>query len=489
MLSGFSTVARPRRISTNELTAANRMSQPNLLYIMTDQQRWDAMGCSGGWLETPNLDRIASEGVRFANCVTTSPICEPARRSLATGLYPHNTGVWNNVATTMPGDSPTWMKALRDSGYRTSLFGKTHLHPHSGDLRDRDDLMHAYGLDDVNEIGGPRASAEVGSHMTDVWRDAGYLEAYREDYRERFANKPYVVRPSILPLALYADVWVGQRACEYLRAYERDQPWCCWVSFGGPHEPWDTPAPWANKYNFEDMPAPIPRPGAEQPRPEGVLDRNLASPGLTPAFEEGEAQRMRADYAGNISLIDDQIGQILKTLEARGELDNTVLIFSSDHGEMNGDWGLIYKMNFLNGAVRIPLLVRTPKTIDSPIAGTVHSSPAEWIDIGPTFTDAAGIELPHYQFGRSLLPALDGSDHRDMAVSEFAGEAMIMSDRWKMAVNRAGESYLLFDLVDDPTEVHNLAALPEMKGIEDDLRLQLFSHIMSTQLHERPPQT
>jgi arylsulfatase len=198
---------------------------------------------------------------------------------------------------------------------------------------------------------------------------------------------------------------------------------------------------------------------------------------------------MRADYAGNISLIDDQIGQILKTLEVRGELDNTVLIFSSDHGEMNGDWGLIYKMNFLNGAVRIPLLVRTPKTIDSPIAGTVHSSPAEWIDIGPTFTDAAGIELPHYQFGRSLLPALDGSDHRDMAVSEFAGEAMIMSDRWKMAVNRAGESYLLFDLVDDPTEVHNLAALPEMKGIEDDLRLQLFSHIMSTQLHERPPQT
>jgi choline-sulfatase len=463
------------------------VSRPNLLYVMTDQQRWDAMGCSGGWVETPALDRIAAEGVRFSNCVTNSPICEPARRSLATGLYPHNTGVWTNVTTTMPADTPTWMKALRDAGYRTSLFGKTHLHPHEGDLRDREHLVHAYGLDDVDEIGGPRASAIVGSHMTDAWREAGFLDAYRQDYRERFANKPHVVRPSVLPLDLYADVWVGQRAREYLEAYDRDEPWFCWVSFGGPHEPWDTPKPWADKYEPEDMPPPIPRPAEDQPRPKGTLDANLARPVLNPVFEEGEAQRMRADYAGNISLIDDQIGQILQAIEARGELDNTVIVFSSDHGEMNGDWGLIYKMNFLNGAVRIPLLVRTPETKGSTLAGTVHPSPAEWIDIGPTFADAAGVELGHYQFGRSLLPALDGSAHREMAVSEFAGECMILNDTWKMAVNRAGETYLLFNLHEDPDETRNLAALPEMKGVEDDLRLELFSHIMRTQIQERAP--
>ena len=121
---------------------------------MTDQQRWDAMGCSGGWVRTPNLDRIAAEGVRFANCVTNSPVCIPARLSLATGLYPHNTGVWMNLRHHLDEDTPTWMRSIREAGYRTSVFGKTHLHHHSGDLRDREELLQAYGLQDVDEIGG-----------------------------------------------------------------------------------------------------------------------------------------------------------------------------------------------------------------------------------------------------------------------------------------------------------------------------------------------
>jgi len=119
------------------------MDKPNLLLIMTDQQRWDAMGCSGGWVETPHMDRIAAEGVRFSNCVTNSPVCIPARLSLATGLYPHNTGVWHNMGHTLSPHAGTWMQAVRDAGYRTSLFGKTHLHPHGGDLRDSEQLMHA----------------------------------------------------------------------------------------------------------------------------------------------------------------------------------------------------------------------------------------------------------------------------------------------------------------------------------------------------------
>lgn len=130
------------------------MPRPNILFVMTDQQRWDAMGCSGGWVRTPNLDRIAAEGVRFANCVTNSPVCIPARLSLATGLYPHNTGVWMNLRHHLDEDTPTWMRSIREAGYRTSVFGKTHLHHHSGDLRDREELLQAYGLQDVDEIGG-----------------------------------------------------------------------------------------------------------------------------------------------------------------------------------------------------------------------------------------------------------------------------------------------------------------------------------------------
>ncbi|MEC9378287.1 MAG: sulfatase-like hydrolase/transferase, partial [Candidatus Latescibacterota bacterium] len=166
--------------------------RPNLLLLMTDQQRADALGCVSDWVRTPHLDRLAAEGVRFSNCVTTSPVCIPARLSLATGLYPHNTWVWDNGQHTLDPRTPTWMQAVRAAGYRTSLFGKTHLHPHGGDLRDREHLMHQYGLDDVDEIGGPRASARVLSHMTARWEEAGLWQAYREDLENRFSSKPHV---------------------------------------------------------------------------------------------------------------------------------------------------------------------------------------------------------------------------------------------------------------------------------------------------------
>ena len=454
--------------------------KPNILLLITDQQRWDAMGCSGGWVQTPHLDRISNEGVRFTNCVTTSPVCIPTRLSLATGLYPHNTGVWNNMGHTMSADTPTWMQAVRAAGYRTSLFGKTHLHPHQGDLRDREDLMHAYGLDDVNEIGGPRASARVKSYMTDMWEDKGLWDGYRADYSERFSNKPYIVRPSTLGLENYADVYVGQQAKQYIHNYDRTEPWCCWVSFGGPHEPWDTPEPYASMYDPNAMPPPIQRPETGD-RPLGNLDSKMRQ--MNPKFEEGEVGRLRADYAGNVTLIDAQIGEILEVIQQRGELDNTVIIHSSDHGEMNGDYGLIYKSNFLNGAVRVPLIVRTPETVRKNTSEITCDSPAEWIDIGPTLVEYAGGEMQHRQFGKSLRPVLDDptSTHRDYAISELSGEIMLLNQEWKIALNQEGECYLLFDVKNDPDEINNLAGLPEMKELETELRLQVLEHLFNTQ--------
>ena len=458
------------------------MTKPNILFLMTDQQRWDAMGCSGGWVQTPALDRIAREGVRFTQCVTTTPICIPARVTLATGRYPHNNAVWNNMDYVMPPEAPTWMRALRDLGYRTSLFGKTHLHPHRGDLREREHLLDAYGLDDVDEIGGPRASARVMSHMTAMWEDKGLLDAYRADFDDRFANKPHVVRPSVLPFEDYADVYVGQQAKGYLAGYTRDEPWFCWVSFGGPHEPWDAPEPFASMYEPDAMPPPLPRSVDDQPRPQGLLDNRLEH---APVFDAGDEAAMRANYAGNVSLIDDQIGQIIDVIEERGELDNTVIGFTSDHGEMNGDWGLIYKTVFLDGSVRVPMLVRTPETARTD-AGRVSETLVENCDLGPTLVELAGGELDHRQFARSLVPVLTGTEavHRDQAISEIGGEFMLMTRDWKMALNREGRSYLLFDRNADPAESRNLAGLPEYRAVENDLRLRTLEHIATSQLKE-----
>ncbi|MBT3342411.1 MAG: sulfatase-like hydrolase/transferase [Gemmatimonadetes bacterium] len=458
--------------------------RPNFLLLMTDQQRADALGCSGDWVRTPHLDRLAGEGVQFSNCVTTSPVCIPARLSLATGLYPHNTWVWDNQNHSLDPRTPTWMQAVRAAGYRTSLFGKTHLHPHGGDLRDREHLMHAYGLDDVDEIGGPRASAQVLSHMTARWQDLGLWDAYREDIADRFATKPHVARPSPLPLAEYADTYVGQRAVEYLRGYDRAQPWCCWVSFGGPHEPWDTPAEFADRYDPEQMPLPAPLPPwatDSSDRPRGALDDKLVG---RPQLAPEDVAAMRANYAGNVELIDDQIGQILNTIEARGELENTIVIFTSDHGEMNGDFGLIYKSQLLNGAVRVPLIVRTPETAAaaSATAGTINDSPTEWIDVGATLCEAAGAKAPG--FSRSLLPGVEDSTHRhrEGAISEMNREIMWLDGDHKAVVNAAGEIYLLFDRAQDPLEQDNLAGRSQAEALETQMRLRILEHLVQTQI-------
>ncbi len=460
--------------------------KPNILFIMTDQQRADAMGCSGGWVKTPNLDRIAAEGVRFTNAVTTSPVCVPARISQVTGLYPHNTHVWNNFRHDLPAETPTWWQAIRDAGYHTSLFGKSHLHRHTGDLRDREHLIHAYGIDDVDEIGGPRASTRCLSYMTEEWQQKELWDIYKEDYAERFRNgNP--ARSSPLPLEEYADVYVGRLAKKYLAGYDRDQPWFCHVSFGGPHEPWDAPEPYAGMYSPEDMPLPID--SSKTLRKEdmpGVIGKKLAKSQLP--FDNQQMQLMaarRANYAGNVTLIDDQIGEILEVVENRGELDNTVIVFSSDHGEMNGDHGLVHKGHFLNGALRVPLLVRTPATVSDTHRGTsVCDAPVEWFDIGPTLVEMAGGELAHQQFARSLSPVINEPNrvHRQFAVSEISREIMIMDKRWKLIFNRHGNPYLLFDQFNDPDETVNRLHDPENKELVKKMQVDLFRYLVQTQV-------
>lgn len=449
---------------------------PNILLVMTDQHRWDAMSCVSDWLATPHIDAIARSGMRFSHAYTNSPVCVPARVSLASGRYPHHHGVWGHQRYTMPVETPTWMRALRDTGYATSVFGKTHLHPHGGDLRDREDLVRAYGFDHVDEIAGPRATRVARSHMTDRWEAAGVYEAYRADTLDRFrSSKPWVVRPTPLPLEHYADVYVGQQAKTYLQQYDAPAPWFCWVSFSGPHEPWDAPEPYASMFDPNSMPKPVMPEKATQPRPRGRLDRRLKK---RPKLEPDEVARLRADYAGSLALIDDQIGEIVRVVEDRGELDNTVIAFISDHGEMNGDFGLLYKQNFLDPSIRVPFLIRVPGRT----TGATSAVPVELMDMGATLTELAGAEPVTGSYARSLVPLLDdpAQPHRESALSEWNGELMLATPGWKMVLNTSGEIYLLFDLVNDPHETRNLAALPDMADVEHELRRLALERLVQT---------
>ena len=195
---------------------------------------------------------------------------------------------------------------------------------------------------------------------------------------------------------------------------------------------------------------------------------------------------MRAKYAGNVTLIDDQIGEILQVIEERGEMDNTVIAFTSDHGEMNGDWGLIYKMNFLDGAARVPLIFRSPETASLDDGGKVIDLPVENCDVGPTVVDLAGGEIEYRQFGHSLKPTFDGTSNgtRHDAISEFRGEFMYTDGHWKMALNRLGEAYLLFNLDEDPREETNLAGAADYQYIRSELSMRLVERISRSQLKE-----
>ncbi|MCH2665796.1 sulfatase-like hydrolase/transferase [bacterium] len=453
------------------------MSQPNILLVMTDQQRWDALGCVTEWMETPNMDRIAAEGVRFSRCITNSPVCVPTRRSMATGLYCHNTGIWQNGGYSLGPDADTWMRAIRDAGYRTSLFGKTHLNSgHGGDLRTIEHVLRSQGMDDIDETVGPRACARTLSNMTADWERLGIWDAYKEDYDERFSNVAHVVRPSTLGFEHYYDTYVGTKSREYLEQYDRDKPWFCWVSFGGPHEPWDTPDPYALKYDPASMPRALGGDMSGGDRANGELDDRLAS---RPSLTDEQIASMRADYAGNVSLIDEQIGKLFATIEVRGEWDNTVVALVSDHGEMNGDYGLIYKEVFLRSAARVPLLVKAPG-VD---AGRVCDSPVEWFDVGPTLAEYAGAELDYKQFAKPLQPCLvdETARGRDEALCELSHEMMVTDEKWKMAANSDGKPYLLFDLENDPKESKNLAGLDDYADAETELRIRMLERVMQAQ--------
>jgi choline-sulfatase len=209
------------------------------------------------------------------------------------------------------------------------------------------------------------------------------------------------------------------------------------------------------------------------------LDRRFAE---SPRGDVQNAKQLRASYAGKVSLIDDQVGQILNEIEARGELARTVILFTADHGEMNGDYDLIHKSNFLDPAVRVPFIVNSPELRKSPQAGTVNDSPAEWFDAGPTLTEVAGGQIVFSHFARSVIPSLQNpaTEHRRFAISELLHEVMYLDRDWKLMLNRKREPYRLFDVKSDPRELNDLIGHGEHKALIDELKSRVGERLKQT---------
>jgi arylsulfatase len=469
--------------------------RPHILILMTDQQRADCLGCAGHpVLRTPNMDRIASQGARFENALTTSPICMPARACFVSGLYCHNHGMWTNTGQ-LPPDDETFFHHLRQAGYYTAYVGKSHFYEHhAGDhLRDHEEYMRARGIDYVHETTGPWATVKTRSYMTDRWEELGLYKAFQEDY-ERRRGTPWASWPSPLPEEEYLDSYIGRQAVEFVEACQADQPVCLFVGFGGPHEPFDPPGRYAAMYDPARCPEAVPaEPVAENLPPAAaayVRDREKFLRGSDTIPPE-EIAASRAGYYGKIALIDHWVGRILEAFAGRGWLDDTLIVLWSDHGEMVGDHGRFHKSVFYESSVRVPLLLRWPGEVP---AGVVRPHLAQTIDVFDTLLEAAGCEPSARSFGKSLLPPArdENAPLRDAAFSEIAsGRAgdkrlttMILLERYKYAVSDTAEPLILFDLAEDPLEQNSLAGDPRRADLRAELDRKIYQWLLPTQISQ-----
>ncbi|MGB0058983.1 sulfatase family protein [Candidatus Binatus sp.] len=455
--------------------------QPNIVFVMSDQHRYDVMGCAGDPIvKTPNMDRLAGEGVRFDRAYCQGPLCMPARASMLTERYVRDHGVFENGSQVGDG-TPTFLQALRDAGYHTCEIGKMHLWPH-GQVQEKNvsamrDLLVSYGFDEPIETVGKLASRAHDTVYTDYLRDKGLLDRYREFIgRSRHVGNAkgapsWQAAPCPLALEDYADVWHGARAAKWIEDYSRREPFFLWVGFPGPHDPWDAPTEALEQYEHAE----IPRPRSFNPPavpPSGpfnlMLNAFLAYSDSATMTEEGIAGMRRAYYA-NVTVIDTGLGRIVEALREKGILDNTWIVYTTDHGEMMGEHRMITKMVFYEPSVRVPMIVRPPRGV---AARTVHE-PVQLMDLAATFREIAGAAAIEQSAANSLMPAPAGNRapaHLDAIPSENFGFAMFLADRYKLVVHEdTCEPGQLFDLLEDPTEDRNLCGDPNHAAIVDRL--------------------
>lgn len=457
---------------------------PNILFLMADQFVWNAIGRIGHWVDTPNLDCLMAEAVSFNRCYTTAPLCLPARASMLTCQYPRALGIESNEAKGLEPGASTWIQNIRKT-HNTALFGKLHVNQWTADLRENIPFVKELGFDVSDEIPGPRTYAKFKSGYYDYLKDRGLLEIYSEDVESRYRNKVYSAQPTPLPVADNCDVYVGKKGLDFLEQYDSERPWFCNISFGGPHEPWDAPIDYLLTYLGRTMPPPLRRPmDIAKHRPQGVWDV-LTNGKYDPALNEtilnmtqDDVKRIRASYAGKVALIDEQIGHIMDAVKRRGEWENTIVVFTADHGEQNGDYELIFKNTFMESSARIPLMIKP--SAEFPERGIRCDTPCDIMDIGPTLLEMIGASPLEGGNGRSLCGVMQDAQahHKEYIVSQLYGETMLLRNSHKAVFNQSGQVYMLFDLERDPQEHRNLASSPEGRYVQLEMEelMQSIAH-------------
>jgi len=414
--------------------------RPNVVLLFTDQQRHDTIGALGyDYMQTPNMDRLVREGCAFTHACSTNPVCVPARHNLLTGLYGRETGMLTNERAAISHHIPRLPQVLADAAYHCEVVGKMHFQPartHHG--------FHRMQL--MEELFKDPGDDEFAMYLRSV--GLGHIRNIH-GIRNLLYEQP---QRSLLPEEHHGTTWVGERAADCVRR-NKDRPFFLWAGWIAPHPPFAVPDNLAELY--AGAPLPEPTPPNEDPVPA------LAHCRLSNDYDDpAKTRRVRELYMAAVSHVDRAIGRVLEALEETGQLDNTLVILTSDHGEMLGDNGGWGKSLPNESSLRIPLVLRYPARLRP---GTVRHDFADVMDIMPTVLDACGLDYPgHYDLpGESLLvPQGCGVRDRSVHYSEHnRGRRRWVSlrgGRYKYSYWFDGGLEELYDLKEDPGEVNNL---------------------------------
>ncbi len=483
----------------------------NILLLTSDQQHWCTLGVQNPEVKTPNLDRLAAQGTRFDRAYTVNPTCTPTRASIITGLYPSQHGAWT-LGTKLPEQVPTLGTRLGENGYRTALIGKAHFqqlydHPQYRSIESnplqqnlafwRDFDQPFYGFDHVELARNHGYEFHVGQHYA-LWMEEKGFKNWRDCFLAPGGNRQAgdIQHTWNIPEEFHYDAWIAERTNAMLESYQaRGDRFFLWASFVDPHPPYVVPAPWDTMYDPATITLPEPLGDEFASMPPHFAKTQEAHPDFS-MYQEKDGHNCHgfhshrvdrkalakdvAVYYGMISLMDKYIGKILDKLDELGLTDDTLVVFTTDHGHYYGQHGLVAKGAFhYEDAIKVPFLARLPGCIP---AGGVSNALQSLVDLSPTFLDYAGIPVPRAMSGVSQRRTWDGEapSSRDHVIVENRHQPTTIhmktwiDARYKLTVYYNQPYGELFDLQADPGECDNLWDKPESRRLRSELMLKFL---------------
>ena len=494
---------------------------PNILLITSDQHRWDCFGFEGRRIRTPHLDRMAANGTRFSAAITPNLVCQPARASILTGLLPLSHGAYDNhVSLDVRTGERGWAGQLSGAGYRSHFIGKGHFGEDPAATSHGAPESRAQSASFPDDWSGPYMGFEtvemmILGHWHDLlpceepprgqhferwfWEHGGSGEAWRL-WAEDFGPKPAAAQTwySRLPALWHSTTWVTDRTLAFLDRQRGDRPFCLWASYPDPHHPFDCPEPWSRLHDAEDVDISRTHRRDLDRRPwwhrealeRDPLGRTERARILRREYSRIEPQtdrqlaEMTANYYGEISFIDDGVGRILERLRLLGLDRDTLVVFTTDHGDLLGDHGLYLKgPTPYEGLLRVGMVMTGPGVPE----GHVVADPVSTLDLAATFYDLAGVDQPGDIQSRSLRPVIAGTCGRDVAYSEWNMHPSRTGVELQLRTVRTGSAKLTLDLISGTGEMYDLEDDPdEMENLFDDAGRRALRRQLTEMIHARP---